>query len=392
MSERSPGTHPLPPAGQAARSAELTTAADSFALPGPPRPAPACNPSEGELRELLAAQAAVVTADPLVPAVVISAIRPGAAAVYCTGVLTLGGSTTPDPATRFQVGSLTKAFTTLLFAELVARGEVAEADPIETYLPVGAAPRRRSEPPITLFDLATHTSGLPRLPRGLYRSAAARIVSDPYARYGEAELYRATARLRPRRSPPAVRYSTFGMGLLGLLLARAAQAEYGELLAERVLRPLGLTGTGTGDFDATMANRASGHRRGRTVPDWHFQALAPAGALHSCGADLLTFLRAQLHPGQTPLAEALRATQRPRHSLPDGAGPVCLGWNHRITRRGRTVLSHAGATGGFTGYLAVSPDAGAGVAVLANATPTRAHPVVGAGRRILHDLLRPPAA
>lgn len=331
----------------------------------------------------------MVTADPLVPAVVISAIRPGASAVYCAGVLTLGGGTTPDPVTRFQLGSLTKVFTALLFAELVVRGEVAEADPIEAYLPVGAAPRRRSGPPITLFDLATHTSGLPHRPRGFYRSAAARIVSDPYARYGEAELYRATARLRPRRTPPAVRYSTFGMGLLGLLLGRAAQAEYGELLAERVLRPLGLAHTATGGFDTTMANRASGHRRGRPVPDWHFQALAPAGALHSCGADMLAFLRAQLHPGQTPLAEALAATQRPRHSLPDGAGPLCLGWNHRISRQGHTVLSHTGGTGGFTGYLAVSPDAGVGVAVLANATSTREQPVVAAGHRLLGELLRP---
>ncbi|WP_052681931.1 serine hydrolase domain-containing protein [Saccharothrix sp. ST-888] len=371
------------------RSAEPAEPTGS-ATPSPAlRPAVARAPSGSGLRELLTAQAAVVTADPRVPAVVVSAIRPGAAAVHCAGVLTLGGHTAPDPATRFQLGSLTKVFTALLFAELVACGEVAEADPIEAYLPAGAAPRRRSEPPITLFDLATHTSGLPRQPRGFYRNAATRVHSDPYARYGEAELYRATARLRPRGTPSAVRYSTFGMGLLGLLLARAAQAEYGELLAARVLRPLGLGGTGTGDFDATMANRASGHRRGRTVPDWHFQALAPAGALHSCGADMLTFLRAQLNPRDTPLADALRATQRPRHALPNGTEPVCLGWHHQVGRRGRTVLSHTGGTGGFASYLAVCPDAGSGVAVLANATPTRGQPVVGAGRRIMRELLRP---
>ncbi|MEU6060094.1 serine hydrolase domain-containing protein [Streptomyces sp. NPDC047097] len=277
--------------------------------------------------------------------------------------------------------------TALLLAELAATGVVSYDDPVQARLPPAAVPRRVPDPPVTLLDLATHSGGLPRLPPDFHRHLLPGRMSDPYAGYGLDDLHRATARLRPGRRE--VRYSTYGMGLLGQLLADAAGCDYVAAVTGRVLRPLGMTGTGVpGAPGGPLPDRlATGHRRGRAVQHWGFSSLAGAGALYSTGADLLRLLRAHLDPGATPLANSLLATHRPHRPFPRGANSMALGWNHRVAR-GHTVLWHSGGTGGFTAWLGFSPDGRAGAAVLANAAPTRSQPVVRAGRRLLAATLR----
>jgi serine-type D-Ala-D-Ala carboxypeptidase/endopeptidase len=292
----------------------------------------------------------------------------------------------PDPAavgtdTRFALGSITKTFTTLLFAEMAARGEVGCDDPIESYLPPEAVPRRHG-PPITLTHLATHSAGLPRLPPGFYRRALGHW-RDPYARYNAEDLWRATVRLHRHRTPPPVRYSTFGIGLLGHLLSLAAHRPYAELLTERVLAPLGMRDTSVPADDVLACEAAHGHRRGRAVPHWHFDVMASAGAVYSTGADMLRYLRAQLDPDgvPAPLAVAISATQRPRCDYPRGSNRMGLGWIIRDLR-GHTLAWHSGGTGGFTAFVGFSPDAGAGVAVLANTRPSISQPVIRTARRL----------
>ncbi|GLW11451.1 hypothetical protein Misp01_65790 [Microtetraspora sp. NBRC 13810] len=290
------------------------------------------------------------------------------------------------PGTRFALGSITKTFTTLLLAEMAVRGEVSYDDPIQAHLPPEAVSRHG--PPITLAHLATHGAGLPRLPPGFHRRAL-RDRRDPYARYDAEDLGRATARLRPHRTPPPVSYSTFGIGLLGHLLSRAARKPYADLLAERILTPLGMRDTSIPTDDVLARDAAHGHRRGRPVPHWHFDVMAPAGALYSTGADMLRYLRAQVRPDATPapLAVAITATQRPRRACPRGSNSVGLGWNIRDLR-GHTLAWHSGGTGGFTAFVGFSPDAEAGVAVLANATPTFRRPVIHAAGRLFGKVCR----
>lgn len=95
-----------------------------------------------------------------------------------------GGFGGVDPDSVFQIGSVTKAFTGLLLADSVARGEVEFSDPATDYL-LGASPGR-----VTLVELATHTSGLPRLPPGMLRYALLR-PRNPYAWYPESSFLRA---------------------------------------------------------------------------------------------------------------------------------------------------------------------------------------------------------
>ncbi len=282
-----------------------------------------------------------------------------------------GGFGGAGPATIFQIGSVTKVFTALLLADMAERGEVHLSDPAASYLPGPAPPGPVPPGPVTLADLATHTSGLPRLPRDLFLSALLH-PADPYARYPVGRLVRAARRALRAGSPGSpYAYSNFGFGLLGYLLGRAAGTPYETLVTTRICVPLGLSDTTFAVPDPRRA--AQGHRRGRPVADWRMGALAGAGGLYSTAADLARFLRACLTAAPVALAPAalapaalapaIRATFTPRLSIP--GGEIGLAWHH--ARRGdRTIAWHNGMTGGFSAMVALDLARGLGVAALAN--------------------------
>src|SRR6478735_2282732 len=142
--------------------------------------------------------------------------------------------------TPFPIGSITKVFTTLVLADAAANGVVSLDTPLAAILPetppVGPYP-------ITLRHLASHTSGLPRLPKGL-RHQALRNRADPYRNFSTADLLAALEAARPHPAPgQRVRYSNFGMALLGEALSRQSGIPYHRLVLERVAGPLGLRDT-----------------------------------------------------------------------------------------------------------------------------------------------------
>ncbi|MFC1411894.1 serine hydrolase domain-containing protein [Streptacidiphilus sp. N1-12] len=324
-------------------------------------------PHPGDLTDRLAP---LLGNAPGATAVALAGVRGGEQALLCEGSTDRTGGRPVDPDTRFEVGSVTKTFTALLLAEAVARGEVGLNDPIARHLPPGTAPVHRSGEPITLLHLATHTSGLPRLPRGMLRTAVRSWSSNPYGAYGERQLLDSLASTTVRARPGSrVHYSNLGVGLLGRLLAGAAGAEYAELLTARVLEPLALTGT---TCDPGRA-QATGYWHGRARPPWSIPALPGAGALRSTAGDLLRYLLALLDPtavagGSVPLAEALADVQRPRLVLPRTGDRTCLVWSLR-TAPGRDLFFHSGGTRGFTAFIGFCPQTRTGLAALANTTP-----------------------
>ncbi len=141
------------------------------------------------------------------------------------------GAATFDGNTLFEIGSMSKVFTSLLLADMVQRGEVALDDPAEKYLPAGATMPMRDGRKITLEDLATHRSGLPRLPDNL----SFRDPTNPYADYSEANLLDFLGRYQLTRDIGSTyEYSNLGVGLLGYLLARRAGTDYETLLKRRI--------------------------------------------------------------------------------------------------------------------------------------------------------------
>ncbi|MFI9326867.1 serine hydrolase domain-containing protein [Kitasatospora sp. NPDC052868] len=315
---------------------------------------------ERELAELVRA------AEPHATAVTLAVARGDRQAVRCHGRLTHGGDPcTPD--TVFELGSVTKTFTALLLAALVARGELALDDPVERHLPDSWHPATvRHGGPIRLLHLATHTSGLPRLPPGLLAGAVPTWFSNPYAAYRDEQLRDGLARTTVRRRPGSlVRYSNYGVALLGRLLAEAGGAPYPELLAERICRPLGLRST---SCHPDAADRAVGHRLGRPLPPWHIPGLPGAGAVRAGGADLLRYLMAHLSTEEGELGRATADVQRPRLRLPHSTDQLCLVWNHRRLAD-RDIFFHSGATRGFTSFVGFCPQTATAVAALANCGP-----------------------
>ncbi|WP_425583555.1 serine hydrolase domain-containing protein [Streptomyces macrosporus] len=317
------------------------------------------------------------------------ALRAGESATLCRGAA---------PDTRFELGSVTKTFTALLLADMAARGEVGLDDPIGAHLPRALLPHALLPDAflpeghgdrITLTHLATHTAGLPRLPPGLMLMALPRWYTNPYETFTPDHLLRALPRTRVRRPPGTrVRYSNFGVGLLGRLLADAAGTDYGDALASRVLEPLGLEDT---TCDPSLP-QATGHLRGRPRPPWLIPGLPGAGALRSSARDLRRYLEALLSPppavGET-LRTALYEVTRPRVTEP-GGDRMCLVWKRRTLPAddGGThdLLFHSGGTRGFTSFAGFSPTARTALAALANGSPTLRGTFIRTAYRVLRGL------
>jgi serine-type D-Ala-D-Ala carboxypeptidase/endopeptidase len=301
----------------------------------------------------------------------------------------------PDgPRSIFEIGSITKVFTTTLLADMAREGLVALDDPVERHLPEGVRPPPRGRE-ITLEDLATHRSGLPGLPKGLLWRALTRGRRDPYAHLDAARLEAAVVATRPHREPGRrFVYSNYGMGLLGYALALRAGTSYERLVRERICEPLGLEDTCIETPASERHRVATAHtRRGRETPPWHLAALAGAGGLRSTVSDLLAFLR--LHAGgsesvceagsaESRLAEAARETARRRaawHKVEIGLGWLIVPPGRRLPggRLRSELLLHEGGTGGFRSFAAVVPATGAAAVVLTN----QACPVSGLGLRLM---------
>ncbi|MGW5849945.1 serine hydrolase domain-containing protein [Streptomyces sp. NPDC055254] len=277
----------------------------------------------------------------------------------------------PDPGTVFEIGSVTKVFTALALARLASAGVVGLDEPLGDLLPAGTAVPSRDGRPISLQHLATHTSGLPRLPRGMLLQALLRPSKpDPYAGCTAEALLSGLAGTRLGATPgKRFRYSNLGAGLLGLALARRAGTEYETLVTREICAPLGMSDTVVTVDGARSERSAQGHvRRGRPAAPWHLADLAGAGGLRSTATDLVAFVRAQLDGGPAGLAEAIRLSRAVEHRRSSFAW-VHLGWMaHRLHPRqgGHLQVWHNGGTGGFSSFVGFDPEKRLAVIALGN--------------------------
>ena len=273
------------------------------------------------------------------------------------------GGAAPDARTLYEIGSVSKVLTSLALADAAVRGEVTLETPVADLLPgwtVGAHP----DGPIRLVDLATHTSGLPRLPLNLF---ATMHGADPYAAYTPDLLRAALAGAAPATAPGATfEYSNLAAGLLGFALAQRAEATYGALVTERVLAPLGLTETTMAVAAADTARFAPAHGAdGAPVPHWTWtEPTAGAGAWRSTAGDLLTLAEAALDPSATPLAEPLALSLQVRSDA-SRERRMGLGWFHGVIGE-RPAVFHNGMVGGSAAFVGAVPEAGVAVVILTN--------------------------
>lgn len=255
-----------------------------------------------------------------------------------------------DSATEYEIGSVTKALTGLLIADAMGRGELALTDRLGDHLP-GLGGQAAG---LRLDAVVTHHSGLPRLANsiGAWTRSLRWVLhgTNPYTE-GRDELLARASRLR--LGPARFSYSNLGAALAGHAVASAAGVDYAELLRDRLLEPLGMAATRVQTPDRPSPGGVD--PTGRPQQPWSLHGYAPAGGVVSTPADMARLLSALLDgscPGLsavTPLAD-------------DGAdGQVGIFW-----MVSGSAVWHDGATGGYSAFLGLDPDAGRGVVVLSD--------------------------
>jgi len=216
---------------------------------------PTSVPGDSEIRRILTER---IDEEHRSVGIVVGVVEPGGRRVVGYGRLATDDVRRPDGDTVFEIGSITKVFTSIILADMVERGEVALDDPVQRLLPADVRVPTRNGAAITLLHLATHSSGLPRLPENLDPADPA----NPYADYTVAQLYAfLSSHELGRDIGETVEYSNLGVGLLGHALATRADSDYETLVRDRVLRPLAMLDTSITLTPSGRDRLAAGHDR-----------------------------------------------------------------------------------------------------------------------------------
>ncbi len=282
---------------------------------------------------------------------------------FAFGALQPGVATAPDNATAYQIGSITKAFTHLLLAEMTAQGQVQYSTTVADILGEEVEFANSQVGAITLKELATHSSGLPRLPANL----GATDSTDPYASFDEAKLLQAVSSTRALQPlGDHYGYSNFGAGLLGYLLGRVHGGGYQNALAELVIEPLGMAHSGFEPGNGSAIPFSSGE----AVSAWSFDALAGAGALWSDAEDLIRLATFAMDDREWPLEQSIDA-QRELLDVRTGDFTLTPVWHSLETETG-TVYWHNGGTAGHRSFLGFRPETDEAIVLLfsGDADPT----------------------
>jgi len=279
------------------------------------------------------------------------------------------GAAKPD--SIFEIGSITKTFTGLILSQLVEQGKVKFDEPVRELLPAGTVIKPAGAE-ITLLDLATQHSGLPRMPDNF----APADNSNPYADYDAKRLYAFVAQHGVAKPADAgFLYSNLGFGLLGQALAVRAGLSYPALLKQEVTEPLGLKDTTVALTAEQLARFIPGHSADhKPAHAWDLNAMAGAGAIRSTAADMLVYLEANLHPegvkpeGDSAAAKTLAAALIQQHELRADAMPgtrIALAW---LFEAETGNYWHNGGTGGYSSYAFFNPKGNYAAVVLLNTT------------------------
>ncbi len=341
--------------------------------------------------------------DPLIrrrphSALAIGLISRGENAFFGFGRLSQEQAAPPAEDTVFEIGSVTKVFTSTLLAIQVAAGH------LELDMPAAAlVPELASLPPeITLRRLATHSAGMMPLPPNLI-PIMMKNRRNPYASYTAEHLLEYLSTYNPKPLPDdktKVAYSNLGMGMLGFILSRYLGVSYEQAVSEAILGPLGMVDTGITLTESQHRRLAPAHDgKGKPTSNWDIPTLAGAGALRSTVQDMLVFMEAQLTPPEGLLGRAIEYSHTPQRSqevkmnFPERllrrlggnkedfvlyTDAIALGWMiGSLGAGGPQVYWHNGATGGYRAFVGFVPQQGAAVVALHNCGPSEMDMMLG---------------
>lgn len=295
------------------------------------------------------------------PAMVLAVHQDGKTKYYTYGYADAASKRPVDSKTLFEIGSITKTFTTTVIAQLAQEGKIKLTDPIQASLPADVKVPVRGDRFITFEDLASARSGLPRLPSNLVPGDQ----TNPYIDYTEDKLYAFLNGYQLTRDIGSqYEYSNLGMGLLGLLVSRIDGKTYRESVESRILKPLGMKNTFLNTPGRKDKNSALGYSEGKAVPAWTWSdasCMQGAGGLLSNAEDMMTYLLANMNPPGNTLGRAMTDAHQPRLDIGRNNMKIGLGWHIR-----NKIIWHNGGTGGFRTFAGYEPEKKMAVVLLTN--------------------------
>jgi CubicO group peptidase (beta-lactamase class C family) len=256
----------------------------------------------------------------------------------------------------FEIGSITKVFTSTLLAQMATEGKIILSSKINDHTGVPL----KDNVAISFQQLANHTSGFPRLPSNLLFFAV--DPKNPYKDYDEKKLNEfLTNELKLSQDPgKKYEYSNVGAGLLGHLLTKVSGKSYEELLQDRIFTKLGMLNSTT--LRSKVQNKlVKGlNAQGEEAPNWDLNVLMGAGGILSTSEDLSKFAQAQFDESN----ESMKLTRLKTFDINNDLS-IGLGW-HISKREGREIHWHNGGTGGYRSALALNVLQKNAVIVLSN--------------------------
>ncbi|MDQ3190013.1 MAG: serine hydrolase [Bacteroidota bacterium] len=268
-----------------------------------------------------------------------------------------------DSNSIFEIGSITKIFTSLILAQEVIQGKLDLQEKISHCFPGKLISNECSE--INLLQLATHSSGLPRLADNFWPAVQDR--KNPYESYSEHYLLEYLTTAKPyNKIGTRYNYSNVGAGLLGYVLCQKNKSSYEKLVHELVCSPFGMNNTNVLLKSTQLNDLALGHSKGKVVKNWDFQdATAGQGALRSNIVDMNKFVKHNLDPKKSALFEAINFTQQLHFKDSSSGMKMGLGW-HIGSFYNEKYLEHTGGTGGYRSFIGICPESKIGVVILSN--------------------------
>jgi D-alanyl-D-alanine-carboxypeptidase/D-alanyl-D-alanine-endopeptidase len=283
--------------------------------------------------------------------------------IISAGVLSDKDRRLPDANTEYEIGSITKVFTSLILADMSLKKQLNLSDPFLKFLPKEVKPVDKKVRDITLLNLATHTSGFPRFPN----NADSKDLENPYADYTVGQLYEYISGFQPDQAPGSqYQYSNTGYSLLGQVISKVSGKDFESLVKDQICTPLKMNSTVIILTPGLRSNMATGHTEyGKPVANWDMPALASNGALRSNMNDMLKFAAANLGLVKSDLYPAMELSHLKRVKKGQDDAFVTMGWT-LMNVGSKQVLWKDGTTAGYRAFIAIDKKNKKGVVILSN--------------------------
>jgi CubicO group peptidase (beta-lactamase class C family) len=317
-------------------------------------------------------------------------------AVFGYGKVELGSNICPNGDTIYEIGSITKVFTAILLADMVENGLVNFNDPARKLLPSSVRVPAYDNTEITLVDLVSHLSALPRIPSNMFRLSdylSLANFKNPYANYTVQQLYEFLSTCILENKPGTkYNYSNLGMGFLGHVLSQNQKMSFEDMVITRICNRLGMNDTRINLSPEQQRRLAKGYFAILSVSslclsfpatNWDMPTLSGAGALRSTVNDMIKFLTGNIGATGMSLTPAMQIAQVPRHKI-NSRMSIGMAWHIRHPHgNDRQIIWHNGGTGGYRSYMGFNKKYRVGVVILSNSTSS----VDEAGINILSTLI-----